>query len=93
VYGVPQLTVTTPVADQIYRGADLQRLNAGLLLEHGEATAEAVRDRVERLVSDPMFKQNSIRLRDEARDRPSPAQVVPELERLAAERRSAPWAL
>ena len=93
LYGVPQLTVTTPVADQIYRGASLERQNAGLLLEHQEATPEAVRDQVERLLSDPVFKQNSVRLRDESVDRPSPAQIVPELERLASERRTAPWAL
>jgi glycosyltransferase (activator-dependent family) len=91
VYGVPQLTVTTPVADQLYRGAGLERQGAGLLLPHAEATPEAVRERVARIVADDSYARNAGRLRAEATSRPSPAEVVPVLERLVEERRTAPW--
>ncbi|WP_405687442.1 activator-dependent family glycosyltransferase [Streptomyces sp. NBC_01387] len=91
VHGVPQLTVTTPVADQIYRGAGLERQGAGLLLESASATAGQVRERTARILSDAAFQENSDRLREEALARPAPADVIPVLEKLVAERRTDPW--
>jgi glycosyltransferase DesVII len=83
VYGVPQLTVTTPLADQVVRGAGLEEQSAGLLLPHDLATPDAVFERVSRILSDSSFQENAGRLRDEAVSRPSPAE----------ERRTAPWRL
>ncbi|MGC4808710.1 activator-dependent family glycosyltransferase [Micromonospora sp. DT233] len=91
VYGVPQLTVTTPVADQLYRGAGLREQGAGLLLESGTATADDVRRATARLLDEPAFAEHARRLRHEAVSRPSPSDVVPMLEKLAADRRTAPW--
>ncbi|MFF3263900.1 activator-dependent family glycosyltransferase [Streptomyces sp. NPDC002932] len=91
VYGVPQLTVTTPLADQLYRGAGIEQQGAGLLLGTDRATPEAVYERASRVLADASFQQNAARLRDEATALPSPAEVVPVLERLARERRQAPW--
>jgi len=91
VHGVPQLTVTTPLADQVVRGAGLEQQSAGLLLPHDLATPEAVYERVSRILTDSAFRDNAARLRDEAVSRPAPAEVVPVLERLAEERRTAPW--
>ncbi|MEU0149717.1 activator-dependent family glycosyltransferase [Streptomyces sp. NPDC006288] len=91
VYGVPQLTVTTPVADQLYRGAGLEEQRAGLLLPHDLATPDAVFDRVSTILGDADFRQQAGRLRDEAVARPAPAEVVPVLEELVEERRTAPW--
>ncbi|MEV0918379.1 activator-dependent family glycosyltransferase [Streptomyces sp. NPDC049967] len=91
VHGVPQLTVTTPVADQLYRGAGLEQQGAGLLLPHDQAAPDAVQDRVARILADPDFLDNAARLRDEALSRPAPSEVVPVLEQLAEERRTAPW--
>ncbi|CAL9360559.1 activator-dependent family glycosyltransferase [Streptomyces albus] len=91
MHGVPQLTVTTPVADQLYRGAGLEQQGAGLLLTTAEATPDAVRERASRILSDPAFLRNAARLRDEAAALPAPSEVVPVLERLAQERRTAPW--
>jgi glycosyltransferase (activator-dependent family) len=93
VCGVPQLTVTTPVADQLYRGAGLERQGAGLLLEQEDAEPDVVREKAARILGDTDFQSNANRLRDEALQRPSPAEVVPELERLAVERRTTPWKL
>lgn len=91
VYGVPQMTVTTTVADQIYRGEGLERQGAGLLLERSEVTPEKVRDGIARMLADGSFRENADRLRGEAVSRPSPGEVVPVLERLAEERRTDPW--
>jgi glycosyltransferase DesVII len=93
VHGVPQLTVTTPVADQLYRGSGLERQGAGLLLPHARATPQAVRDAAARIVADESFTFHADRLRSEATSRPAPSEVVPVLERLAEERRAAPWSL
>jgi glycosyltransferase (activator-dependent family) len=91
VYGVPQMTVTTTVADQIYRGEGLERQGAGLLLERSQVTPEKVRDGIARMLADDTFRANSERLREEAVSRPSPGEVVPVLERLVEERRTDPW--
>lgn len=91
VYGVPQLTVTTPVADQLYRGAGLEEQGAGLLLPHDRATPEAVYERVSRILSDSAFRHHADRLRGEATSRPTPAETVPVLEQLVRDRRTAPW--
>jgi glycosyltransferase DesVII len=91
VHGVPQLTVTTPVADQLHRGAGLEEQGAGLLLRNDLATPEAVYERASRILSEPSFQGSAARLRDEANSRPTPAETVPVLERLARERRTAAW--
>lgn len=91
VHGVPQLFVSTPVADQSLRGGGLQRAGAGLLLPHDQAGPQAIRDAVNRLVSEAGFARNAATLRDEALARPAPTQVVAELERFTAEQRPAAW--
>jgi glycosyltransferase (activator-dependent family) len=91
LYGVPQLTVTTPLADQIYRGAGLEQQGAGLLLPNELATPDAVHDHAARILSDPSFQLNASRLREEATALPAPTDVVPALERLTAKRQTAPW--
>lgn len=91
VNGVPQVMVSTAMSDHLYRGEDLVRHGAGVLLRHHEANPDVVCDAVSRLLSDAAFRDNANRLRDEALALPAPTEVVPVLERLAAERRTAPW--
>ncbi|MEV0131853.1 activator-dependent family glycosyltransferase [Dactylosporangium sp. NPDC050688] len=91
VHGVPQLFVSTPVADQTLRATGLQEAGAGLFLPHVQAGPQQIRDAVSRLVSEPGFAGNAATLRDEALRRPAPAQVVAELERFTAEQRPAAW--
>ncbi|MEZ0095636.1 activator-dependent family glycosyltransferase [Streptacidiphilus sp. EB129] len=91
VEGVPQLVVSTPVSDQLYRAGALERAGAGLLLGHHRATPETVRAAVVRLLDDPAFRQGAAWLRDEALAHPTPHDLVPQLERLAVEGGSAPW--
>ncbi|GAA2643533.1 DUF1205 domain-containing protein [Dactylosporangium fulvum] len=91
VHGVPQLCVSTPVADQTLRGTGLQRAGAGLLVPHHTASPEVVRDAVRRLVEEPGFAAGAAALRDETLARPAPAAVVGELERFAADQRPPAW--
>lgn len=91
MYGVPQLTVTTPLADQLYRGAGIEEQGAGLLLGTDRAAPEAVYERAARILADSSFQRNATRLREEAEALPSPAEVVPVLEELTRERRQEPW--
>jgi glycosyltransferase DesVII len=72
VYGVPQLTVTTPVADQLYRGAGMEEQGAAPLLPHDRAIPDAVYERVSRILSDSTFQDTATRLRDGANSRPAP---------------------
>jgi glycosyltransferase DesVII len=90
-YGVPQLIVTTSVSDHVYRGECLARAGAGLVIKHQDAGPARVRDDVARIIGDPAFARAAGRLRDEVSAMPSPADVVPQLERIAVERRSDPW--
>jgi glycosyltransferase (activator-dependent family) len=91
VHGVPQLVISTPVADQLFRAQGLESRGAGLLLETADITPEAVRERVVQVLENPAFARNAALLRDEALSHPAPSEVVPELERLAADRKVAPW--
>ncbi|MET7424047.1 activator-dependent family glycosyltransferase [Dactylosporangium sp. NPDC005555] len=86
VHGVPQLFVSTPVADQTLRGSGLQDAGAGLYLPHDQAGPQEIRDAVARLVSEDGYARNAATLRDEALQRPAPSQVVAELERFTASR-------
>ncbi|KIF76838.1 hypothetical protein QR77_29245 [Streptomyces sp. 150FB] len=90
--GVPQLCVTTPSSDQIYRARAVESAGAGLLLVHHEAGTERIRTAVRRLLDEPGFAAGAARVRDEAMAHPTPRDIVPELERLAVEGARAPWA-
>nr|AKA59097.1 glycosyltransferase [Streptomyces sp. WAC2288] len=91
VYGVPQLVVTTRLAEQLLRAQRVEAQGAGLALETDQTSPEQVRDGIARLVEEPSFRENAARLREEAVSRPAPSRVVPLLERHAQERRAAPW--
>ncbi|MFI1018968.1 activator-dependent family glycosyltransferase [Streptomyces sp. NPDC020965] len=91
VHGVPQLVVSTLVADQFSRAQRVESQGAGIALESSKATADQVRDGVARMLGEGSFQKNADRLRDEAVAHPSPAEMVPTLERLAVERRTTPW--
>ncbi|MGK3202855.1 activator-dependent family glycosyltransferase [Amycolatopsis sp. MEPSY49] len=85
VAGVPQLTVTTPIADHLLRAQRLVDEGAGLLFTHNGFTADDLRTSVARLVGEPGFRVNALRLRDLALAQPTPHELVAELEKLVAE--------
>jgi glycosyltransferase DesVII len=86
--GVPALAVATPVADQVLRCRLLEESGAGLYLPHTQASPETIRDGVRRLLTEPSFAADAAVLRDEALAHPSPYQIIPACEQLAAAYRS-----
>jgi glycosyltransferase (activator-dependent family) len=86
VAGVPQLTVTTPIADHLLRPQRLVDEGAGLLFTHNGFTADDLRSAVARLVGEPEFTANARRLRDLALAQPTPHELVADLEKLVAAR-------
>ncbi|MDO0924374.1 activator-dependent family glycosyltransferase [Streptomyces sp. TG1A-8] len=85
VNAVPQLALSTHVADQELRGRSLQDAGAGLYLHHSEADPDRVADLTRRLLEDPSYTAAARKLREESAAMPSPHDLVPELERLVAD--------
>jgi UDP:flavonoid glycosyltransferase YjiC (YdhE family) len=81
-HGVPQLAVTF-APEQIANGTRIAATGAGLHALGHDATGPVVRDLVRRLVEDPVHRDAARRLRAELDAKPSPARLVPALERLA----------
>lgn len=86
VAGVPQLIVTTPVADHLFRARGLVAEGAGLYLPHDTFTPDEFREAVASLVRQPEFIANAERLRDLALRLPTPHDLADELVRLTAAR-------
>jgi glycosyltransferase (activator-dependent family) len=82
VAGVPQLMVTTPIADHLFRARGLVAQGAGLYLPHDSFTGAEFRAAVSSLVTEPSFRSNAERLRDLAMALPTPHELVGELVRL-----------
>jgi hypothetical protein len=87
VCGVPQLIVTTTISDHVFRARTLTRAGAGLYQMADQLTAAGLRDRVARLLSEPLFLANALRLRDDSLAHPTPHDIVPDLQNLVAEHR------
>ncbi len=82
-YGVPQL-VLPQLPDQTFAAARLAATGAAEVLPRGEFTPEAVRSRVEALLDGPAHRAAAAGLRAEMLAQPAPADIVPDLERVAA---------
>jgi glycosyltransferase (activator-dependent family) len=67
----------------------LTERGVGLLLRHEECSVDDIRKMVTRVLEEPSFRQGSQALRRDLLASPSPADVVPVLERLVAEYRTA----
>ncbi|MFE3683904.1 activator-dependent family glycosyltransferase [Streptomyces sp. NPDC059095] len=84
VEGVPQIAMGW-IWDAIERARRQQELGAGLHLPSHEVTVEGLRSRLVRLLEEPSFAAAAARLRTEAASEPTPAEIVPVLERLTAQ--------
>jgi UDP:flavonoid glycosyltransferase YjiC (YdhE family) len=82
-HGVPQLTLPK-LGDSTVRADLLRDAGAGLAIAHGEATPEALRDGVSRLLTEPAFAAAAERLRQEMLAEPAPSEVAAALETVAA---------
>jgi glycosyltransferase (activator-dependent family) len=84
--GVPQLSLGH-MWESIYRAQRTEALGAGLGLYSSDLTAEGLRERLVRLLTDPSYARGAAALRDVIQAAPSPNDAVPVLEKLTAERR------
>ncbi|MFE6621145.1 nucleotide disphospho-sugar-binding domain-containing protein [Streptomyces sp. NPDC057740] len=88
---VPQIVAMD--GDAVMEGpisaAHLTERGVGLLLRHEECSVDDIRKMVTRVLEEPSFRQGSQALRRDLLASPSPAEVVPVLERLVAEYRVA----
>ncbi|MFI0777860.1 activator-dependent family glycosyltransferase [Streptomyces sp. NPDC021212] len=86
--GVPQLLVPE-TGDTFIKAEHLERYGFGLPVPAPEATGEALRHALTRLLDEPSFREAAQRMRDEVLSAPSPGELVPTLEKLTAEYRTA----
>ncbi len=81
-HGVPQLVVPATTYDEGVLAGLLARTGAGSTLDPADATPTAVRQAVSALLHDPAVASAARHLADQARAMPTPADLVPRLERL-----------
>ncbi|MEU7171988.1 MULTISPECIES: activator-dependent family glycosyltransferase [Micromonospora] len=86
-HGVPQLIVPHGYWDTTPKAMFLEERGAGLHLPVGGFSAAAMRDALIRIVGDPSFRTGAYAVQAENQARPSPNDLVPTLEKIAAERR------
>ncbi|GAA1439538.1 activator-dependent family glycosyltransferase [Nocardiopsis tropica] len=91
-HGVPQLilpefAMAQYAFDEPLLAAHVTELEGGLTLEGAHLTGKEVTRQVGRLLDEPRFAEGARRLSERAREMPSPADLVPVLEGLAAEHR------
>ncbi|MFF8099491.1 activator-dependent family glycosyltransferase [Streptomyces sp. NPDC016640] len=84
LHGVPQLLVPS-LWDAPLKAQQLQRLSAGFHLPPADLTADMLTAAVRTAVEDPSIRAGARRLRAEMLADPTPAGIVPILERLTAE--------
>lgn len=83
VNGVPQLIVPGTTWSERASALAQQKRGNGLLLDLEDMTADAVCDRVERLIDEPSFALCAAEVRQEMLETRTLADIVPELEALA----------
>lgn len=79
--GVPQLAVPT-LQDTMFNARHMAASGAGIHLPAGEVDGAEIARNVRRLLGEPGYRAAAVRLRDEALAMPTPADVVPDLEKL-----------
>lgn len=84
INGVPQVILPNGW-DTDVRAARTEELGAGLALPVPELTIDLLRDGLLRVLAEPDFRVGAERVRAEMAAEPSPAEIVPVLEKLAAE--------
>ncbi|MEU8763219.1 activator-dependent family glycosyltransferase [Streptomyces sp. NPDC048659] len=87
-HGVPQVVVPARMWCNTPRAERARAAGVALTCPPEELTAGRLRAMVERVLDDGSFARAAARVRDELRGTPSPAEIVPGLERLVAAHRS-----
>ncbi|WP_328746837.1 activator-dependent family glycosyltransferase [Streptomyces sp. NBC_00285] len=88
VHGVPQLVLAS-MWDNIHRARRTQEVGAGVFVPPAELDPAGLRSALDRLLHEPSYAKGAQALRDEMTAEPAPNEVVPVLERLAAQHRTA----
>jgi L-2-deoxyfucosyltransferase len=87
-HGVPQVIVPTVMLDNHLKSWRVEAAGAALCLPDATGfTARDVRDLLERVLKEPSFAQQAAALRTEMLAAPTPAELVPALQRLTAAQR------
>ncbi|GLY37988.1 glycosyl transferase [Amycolatopsis sp. NBRC 101858] len=81
-HGVPQLVIPGNMWDKAGLADLLAGQGAGLVLDHEQVTAAGLRAQLVRLLEEPSFAASAEKVRAEVEQVPTPARIVPELERL-----------
>ncbi|GAA3854178.1 activator-dependent family glycosyltransferase [Streptomyces sedi] len=84
-HGTPQIIVPGWLWDEKATAQALAGEGAGLCIDPTEFTADSLSESLGRVLDEPGFREQAGRLRDELLARPTPHDIVPELEALAAE--------
>jgi UDP:flavonoid glycosyltransferase YjiC (YdhE family) len=81
--GVPQVAIPTGM-DQPANARRLHASGAGICLPRQEASVASIRSAVLAVLERPTYREAAARLRRQNQDRPTPARLVDDLEKLAA---------
>ncbi|MFJ9942188.1 activator-dependent family glycosyltransferase [Streptomyces erythrochromogenes] len=87
-HGVPQVIVPARMWCNVPKAHRVRDAGAGLCIDPEELTPQGLRAALVRVLEEPSFRAGADRLRREVVATPSPADIVPVLERLTAEHRS-----
>ena len=87
VHGVPQLVVPGWLWDEMGAARRLADRGMGLAIDPGEFADDRARHDLARLLGEPSFRDNCAQAREEMLAAPTPRDVVPQLEKLATQRR------
>ncbi|HST18367.1 MAG TPA: glycosyltransferase [Gaiellaceae bacterium] len=86
-HGLPLVTIPID-ADQPLNAERCAALGVARVIEHDQRTPAAIRNAVRRVLSDPSYRFNAERIRDEIARLPGPEHAAALLERLAVEQRA-----
>ncbi len=87
VHGTPQLIVPGWLWDEAGAAQRLADRGMGLMIDPAEFSAARSKSDLARLLDEPSFRENCAQVRKELLATPTPQDIVPELEELAAQRR------
>ncbi|MCX5203227.1 DUF1205 domain-containing protein [Streptomyces sp. NBC_00237] len=86
-HSVPQLIAPGVQGDFLDTARYVEERGAGLVVDTPRFTVAAVRDQLDRILTEPGFREGATLLRQDLLDQPGPADIVAELERRTALRR------